>query len=152
MQPSLASFFELEVFDCVGDVHRVAVDAGGSERLVENAPRRSDEGVPCEILCISRLFADEDDARVGRALAENRLRRIPVEVAAAALVHFPLQYGDRPAQRHVGLGAGLGPPGASHLHNAKQQSIRAGASGQIATRPQARSPVAQIDTRNSPAR
>src|SRR5690349_15641498 len=43
VQPPLAAELELEVLDDVGDVKRLAVDADGFERFVEQASRGPDE-------------------------------------------------------------------------------------------------------------
>ena len=64
----------LEVLDRVGDVDLVAVDAGGGERLVEQAPRGADERMALFVLLVAGLLADEHDARVTRPLAEDGLR------------------------------------------------------------------------------
>ena len=66
----------LEVLDRVGEVDLVAVEAGGGERLVEQAARGADERVALFVLLVAGLLADEHDARVTRALAEDGLRRV----------------------------------------------------------------------------
>ena len=47
-------------------------------------PGAADEGAALQILLVARLLADEEDARIQRPLAEHRLRRVLVEVAARA--------------------------------------------------------------------
>jgi hypothetical protein len=75
---------ELEVFDGVGDVDQIAIDAGGHQRPVEQLARRADERPSRSVLLIAGLFADHHHPRVAAALAENRLCRIEIQVAALA--------------------------------------------------------------------
>src|SRR5205807_9324739 len=82
---ALAARLPLEVLDGVRDVDAAAVDAGGGERLVKDAPCRPDEGTAREILPVARLLADEHQLRTRRAFAEDGLRRVPPELAGAAV-------------------------------------------------------------------
>src|SRR5262249_41714177 len=75
----------LEVLHHVRNVHDLAIDAGLGERAIEELPRRPDERMAREILGVSRLLAHQHDLRMTRPLAEHRLRRVPVEIARAAL-------------------------------------------------------------------
>src|SRR3954469_14262250 len=74
----------LEVLDGVGDVDAVTIDAGRSERLVEYATRRPNEGAAGDVLMVAGLLADQHQLGVGGSFAEHRLRRIPPETAVAA--------------------------------------------------------------------
>ena len=133
VQPRLASFFELEVFDCVGDVHRLAVDARGGESLSKTPPAGPTNGCPARSSAFPGCSPTKTTRVGGTTLAKNRLCRMPIEVAAATLVHFPLQCGDGSARRHVRLGAGFGRSAAGHSRATKHiRSARA--SRQIATR------------------
>src|SRR5436305_4679452 len=80
----LAALLELEVLDRVGDVDVGAVDPNGLEAAVELAPGGPDERPPLPVLAIARLLADHHDAGLLQALAEDGLRRVAPEVAAAA--------------------------------------------------------------------
>jgi hypothetical protein len=72
------------VLDGVRHVGRGAVDPRLLECLVEQPAGRADEGRPREILLVAWLLADEHHLRAERALAEDGLRRVGVERAAAA--------------------------------------------------------------------
>ena len=50
----------LEVFNRVGDVDIVAIDARRFERAIEKPARGPDEWTTGAILCVSRLFADDE--------------------------------------------------------------------------------------------
>ena len=62
------------MLDRVRDVGEPAVDPGGRQPLVEDAPGRADEGLTGEVLLVAGLLADEDDLRALQPLAEHRLR------------------------------------------------------------------------------
>ena len=81
----LAALLELEVLHDVRDVDAGTVEVGVVQRLVELAPRRAHERVALPVLAVAGLLADEHDPRLPRALAEHRLRRRRMEVAAAAV-------------------------------------------------------------------
>src|SRR5207245_2830257 len=59
VNPALAARLPFEMLDDVRHVHALAIDAGVFERLVEQAAGRTDERASCEILGVTRLFADE---------------------------------------------------------------------------------------------
>src|SRR4051794_31370667 len=80
---ALPAFLEPEVLDRVGEVDVRAVDAGALERLVELAPRRADERMALVVLAVAGRLADEHRARRLPALAEDRLRRVLVEITPA---------------------------------------------------------------------
>ena len=80
----LAAPLELEMLDRVGDIGAGAVHARLGQRLVQQLPRRPDEGPPGQILLVAGLLADEHQRRVQRAFAEHGLRRVLVERAAGA--------------------------------------------------------------------
>src|SRR5262249_42707370 len=84
MDSAFSALDELEVLDDIGDVDLFARKLGLDERPVEDLAGRTDEGGALQILRISRLLPDQNGARGGWALPENRLRRLAVEVAAAA--------------------------------------------------------------------
>src|SRR6266542_1167545 len=75
---------ELEVLDDVGDVDVLSRQTRFHERSVENLSGRTDEGRPLQVLLVARHFAHEHCASRWRTLAEDRLRGVLVEVAAAA--------------------------------------------------------------------
>ena len=73
------------MLDRVGQVGVPALDPGFLERFVEEAPRRTDEGAPVEILAVAGLLADEDEPSALPALAEDRLGRVAPERACPAV-------------------------------------------------------------------
>jgi hypothetical protein len=81
---ALAARLVLEVLDGIGDVDEVAVDPGFREDGVEELSCRADEGLAGDVLLVAGLLADEDDARLLRAFAEDGLGGLAPEVAAAA--------------------------------------------------------------------
>src|SRR3546814_4102848 len=72
------------MLDGVGDVAPLPIEARRLQRLVENATGWADERRTGEILVVARLFADQHDARASCAFAEHGLRRVRVQIAAAA--------------------------------------------------------------------
>src|SRR3546814_13375288 len=80
----LATWFPVEMLDGVGDVAPLPIEARRLQRLVENATGWADERRTGEILVVARLFADQHDARASCAFAEHGLRRVRVQIAAAA--------------------------------------------------------------------
>src|SRR6185312_3118764 len=93
---------ELEMLDRIGDVGAAAVDAGLLQRPVENLPGGADERMAGKILLIARLLADEEDRGARRALAEDGLGRVPVEIAAGAM--HRLGADGRPGLRRIVAG------------------------------------------------
>src|SRR5262249_53444396 len=81
---ALAARDELEVLHRVGHVEFFAIEAGLDERAIEHFARGPHERRPAQILLVTRLLADEHDARVGRATAEDRLGGVTEEIAALA--------------------------------------------------------------------
>jgi len=81
---ALAAGLPLEVLDDVGDVRQLPVDARLLERLVEQPAGGPDERFARQVFLVAGLLADEDDLGLWRALAEDRLRRVFVEVAPGA--------------------------------------------------------------------
>jgi hypothetical protein len=82
----------VEMLDHVGDEHLGTLDPSPLETLVQHAPGRPDEGVALDVLAVAGLLADQHQAGVTGALAEDRLRGPLPQLAGAA----PL---DRLAQR-----------------------------------------------------
>src|SRR5262249_32428825 len=83
----LGRSLELEVLDRVGHEDVPASDLRSRERLVQQRSGRADERMALPVLLVARLLADEDEPGAGRALAEHGLRRVAIEVAAAALLN-----------------------------------------------------------------
>src|ERR1700722_309350 len=84
VQPPLAALLELEMLDCAGDEHRLAVDAGLDDGAVEDAAGRADERMALLVFLIARLLADQHDPRVLRPFARHDLRGGAIERAARA--------------------------------------------------------------------
>src|SRR6185436_763950 len=74
VDPPLAACLPFEVLDDVRDVGARAVDACLLETLVEQPPRRPDEGMSFPVLPVAGLLPDEHQLRLRRALAEDGLR------------------------------------------------------------------------------
>ena len=101
---SLRSCFArpLEVFYGVGDVDIVAVDAGRLECAIEQAAGGSDERASGAVLCISGLFADDEQRRAGWSFAENGLSAERVQMTAATVFGRCAQLRDgRPLGKEV---------------------------------------------------
>jgi hypothetical protein len=77
VEPSFAARigFPFEVFDGVGEIEVVAVEAGFLQGFVEQLPGGADEGATLEVLAVAGLFADEHDAGVAGAFASDGLGR-----------------------------------------------------------------------------
>ena len=73
-----------------------------SRRLVEDLPCRTDEGVPGQVLLVPGLLTDQDEVRVRRALAEDGLRGVAPEIAAAAVARGTLEGAEAPVIGHPG--------------------------------------------------
>jgi hypothetical protein len=76
VQAPLAARLKLEMFDRVGHVNALAIDAGLRERPIQQEAGRSDKWPALAIFVVSGLFADKHDLRVRRAFSEYRPGRI----------------------------------------------------------------------------
>jgi hypothetical protein len=92
VQATLAARLPFEMLHGVGHVERAAVDAGGLQRAVEQAPGRADEGQAAAVLLVAGLLAHQHHAGVRIAGAEDRLRRVRVERTVAAVFRFLAQH------------------------------------------------------------
>src|SRR4029450_8802974 len=70
---TLALRSPLEVLDDIGDVGVAALDPRLLQRLVQDAAGRAGEGVPFDVLAVSRLLSDQHQPRPLQPLAEDRL-------------------------------------------------------------------------------
>ena len=61
MNAAFPTVLELEVFDGIGDVNTMPVDARIGHGPVEQLPRGPDEGAALPVLLVSRLLADQGD-------------------------------------------------------------------------------------------
>ncbi len=75
-----------EVLHRVGDVHVVHGDAGRLDRVVKHTPGGADERMTFAVFAVAGLLADEHRRGAALAFTENRLRRVLVEIAAAAML------------------------------------------------------------------
>ena len=73
VKPDLASWFPLEMLDCIGDVHLAAIDSGGFQALIQQQPRWPDKRPALLIFTIAGLLSYQEQGGVHRALAENDL-------------------------------------------------------------------------------
>src|SRR5215813_14243495 len=104
----------LEVLHHVGDVGPTAVDSRRLQGLVEQLSRRADEGMSLPVLAVAGLLPHQHQLCAGRALAEHRLGRPGVEVAALAGPGRLPEGGEPTLHRHPGRGTRL-PCGRRHL-------------------------------------
>ena len=73
MDPFLATLLELEMLHGVGHIHVGAIDTGIAEGSVEKGAGGSDERMAGQVLFVTGLLADHNDARPKRAFAKNGL-------------------------------------------------------------------------------
>ena len=73
MESAFSGGFPFEMFDGVGDVGFGAIDASFFKGFVEHPAGGADEGFAFEVFFVAGLFADENNARVFGAFAEDRL-------------------------------------------------------------------------------
>jgi hypothetical protein len=78
MQPSLAAFFEFEMFNGVGHINARTLDGCVGESPVEDSAGGSDKRMALQILFIARLLADQCHAGGSRAFAKDSLRRFQI--------------------------------------------------------------------------
>lgn len=90
----LASRLPLEMLHGIRHIDAATVDAGLVQALVEQFAGWADERMAFLVFGISGLLADHHQIDLGPAgcglrlyLAEDRLRRVAVEIAAMALLH-----------------------------------------------------------------
>jgi len=88
VQTSLAALDMAKMFDRIGDIASLALDADFSETGIENLTRGTDQRSPANILLVARLFGHEENSRSDGAFAKNRLRRILVELATPTSPRF----------------------------------------------------------------
>ena len=82
---AFATWFSLKMFDHIGDVSLRAIDAGFSERIIEQATCGSNKGFALEILFIAWLLADKHHDSAAASFAEDGLRTQFPEVASFAI-------------------------------------------------------------------
>src|SRR5206468_6923378 len=80
----LTAFDELEVFHGIGDVDLLPVQAAFVHGFAQQASSGTDKRVPFDVFLVARLLAHHDDLRVAWTFPKNDLRRMLVEVTAAA--------------------------------------------------------------------
>jgi hypothetical protein len=98
-EPSLAPLGEAEVLDRVGHVDAGAIDSGGLETFVQDAPCRPDERLAFEVLPVARLLADQHHPGSRGALPEHGLGGLFPQVARPAAGGRLTQLGDASGPR-----------------------------------------------------
>src|ERR1700756_1294041 len=73
------------MFDRVGNVDFLAVDAGLDQGAVEHLPRRSHERLSGQVLLVAGLLADQERLRIGWTFSEYGLGRVLPERAGTAM-------------------------------------------------------------------
>ncbi len=106
---ALAGTRVLEVLDDVRDPDAFTRDLGIRERLIEQRPRRPHERAALQILPVAGLFSNEHEAGAARAVAEDALRGLAIEIASPAPVDRRLEPAE--ARRVGNEGRGAGAPG-----------------------------------------
>ena len=95
MQTPLAAPDPFEMLDRIGDINFIALDLRFFQCAIEQATRRPDKRVSLLIFLIPGLFANQDNARFRRSLAENCLCRVLIEIAALAILGRLAKLGQR---------------------------------------------------------
>ncbi len=85
VQPDSSPRFPLEMLDGIGNVHLTAIDTRGLEALIEQLTGRPNKRPTLLVFPIARLFAHQENSRVGASFPKNGLRSFPVKIAATAL-------------------------------------------------------------------
>lgn len=91
MQTSFPTLLEFEMFYGVGHITLRTIHTRFFEAFVERATGRTNERPSFQVFFIAGLFADEDYARPGVAVAENKLGGVPVEIASFTAFRFLAQ-------------------------------------------------------------
>jgi hypothetical protein len=84
---------EPEVFHHIGDIDVGSGHPGPLQRSVEHPTGWADERLTRDVLPIAGLLADQHRRRTGGPRAEDRLRRVSVELTCRAPRCFPTQLG-----------------------------------------------------------
>ena len=79
------------MFYGVGHITLRTIHTRFFEAFVEQATGRTNERPSFQVFFIAGLFADEDYARPGVAVAENKLGGVPVEIASFTAFRFLAQ-------------------------------------------------------------
>ena len=99
MNPASPARLEFEVLDRIGDVHAISRDARFFHHLIEQLPRRANEGLTDPVFLIAGLLPDENQRRVLGSRSEDRLRGAPPQVAGPAARGCLPRVGQRGAGR-----------------------------------------------------
>lgn len=84
MQPPFSPGDPFEMFDGVGEVKMVAVNAEGLEAAIQQPSRRTHERTALFVLLVPGDLPHNHDGSIGRAFAENSLSAVPIERAILA--------------------------------------------------------------------
>src|SRR2546421_8125772 len=86
VQAALAAHLVLEVLYRIRHEHFVARNTRFRERLVEHAPRGSDERLPGKIFLVAGLLANQHEMRMALTFPRHSLRGVPIQRATRACV------------------------------------------------------------------
>ena len=86
MNAPFSALFKFEMLDNVRHIHLSSIDSSVGQCPIEQLARRSDKGKTLPILFVTRLLSYKNDSSRLRPLSKNALSRMPIEVAAAALL------------------------------------------------------------------
>ena len=84
MDPPLPSLFKGKMLHRVCQINIRSIHPGFRQRAIQNLSCRPDKRPPGAIFRISRLFADQHNARVTKSFAKHRLRRMLKQLASFA--------------------------------------------------------------------
>src|SRR5215831_1793508 len=85
VDPPWTARHPFEMLHHISHVSPASIDTGLDEAAVEQLAGRADEGMPCSVLDISRLLADQHDQGCLRPLGEDGLSGVSMQVTCRAL-------------------------------------------------------------------
>jgi hypothetical protein len=83
VQAALSAHFVLEMFDCIRNVNVAPCNLRFPQGAIENLPRRADERSAAEIFAVTRLLANEHEARVCSSLTGHHVCRKLIQGTAS---------------------------------------------------------------------
>ena len=92
MEPTLAALCEFEMFDRVGDITAIPINASHDQACIQNGARGPDKWAPDDIFPVARLLADQNDICLFWPLAKDRLGGMLVEIASFAMSCLAVEF------------------------------------------------------------
>jgi hypothetical protein len=100
MEPPFPALLKLEVLDRISHPGRSAIDARFAKSTIHQPAGGSNERPTGTIFFIAWLFSDEHNVRGVWPLTEDRLRGVPVEIAAPAVLYRLPKHGQARSLRN----------------------------------------------------